>query len=89
LGRLRSDDTPQADGPAVGHRKGDIGTMDLGQLVEHFPRAATEARPATPSFESLLQSIGQKADQNVGLDATRQSVPEDAQPQLIFYCPLC
>jgi hypothetical protein len=80
LGGVWLHDASQADGPPVRCRKRDIGAMNLGQFVEHLPWAATESRCLAPSFESLLQRIGQKADQNVGLDPMSQAVPDGTQP---------
>jgi hypothetical protein len=69
-------DAAQADLTVAGGRQHDVMGLNACELFELSAWRVTEACPALPHLQGLPQHEGQKAHEDVGLDAVGTLVPD-------------
>ena len=62
----------------------DIVRLNARELFEDCARGVSEARTALPHLQALPQHEGEKADEDMGLNAILALVPDRPHVQLIF-----
>ena len=77
-------DAPQTDLAMRCGGQHHVVRVDACKFLENGTRGVAEASTALPHLQALPQHEGQKADENMGLNAILALVPDRTQIQLIF-----
>ena len=75
-------DATLANGRAGARRQHHVDQLDLAQLVEHFAWLIAQTSALAPLGQCLPQHVGQKADEDVCLDAMFFLVPDGTNLQV-------